>query len=179
LRQAGRLALAASLATLPGPAQAQGNAAPSLGCPLIRAMANVDGGNFRSIRLSMRPPFLAVGPAGMATAGPAADCSAELATDQAYFGCHWDGPNGVDAAVFDAVVSEVSRCLRVRRPTPTGPERNEQIRVIRRSVIDVRAHRGTTGVVVRLLGAPGQQPGGRQWVSLEFTYMVMGPSRVD
>ena len=142
-------------------------------------MANVDGGDFRSIRLSMRSPFLAVGRAGMAVGRPPAECSAELETDQAYFGCNWDGPNGVDAAVFERVVSEVSRCLRVRRPTPTGPEGNEQIRIIRRSVIDIPAHRGTTGIVIRLLGAPGTQPGGRQWVSLEFTYMVLGPSRVD
>lgn len=178
------LALVSSLAALPGLAQAQGNVAPSLGCPLIRAMTNVDGGDFRSIRLSMTPPFLAVGRADTGTAQPAADCSAELSTDEAYFGCHWDGPEGVDPAVFDAVVSEVSQCLRVSPPTATGPEVTDGMRVLKRVVIDIEAPDSMTGITVRLLEVQGRQVGGavagaRQWVVMDINYTVTGPSRVD
>jgi hypothetical protein len=177
-------ALVASLATLPSLAQAQGNSAPSLGCPLIRAMTNVDGGDFRSIRLSMRPPFLAVGRAETATVQPAADCSAELSADETYIGCHWDGPEGVDPTMFDTVVSELSQCLRVSLPTATGPELDDRMRVLKRSMIDIDVPGGTTGITVRLLEAPGQQVGGavagrRQWVVLDINYTVTHPSGLD
>jgi hypothetical protein len=147
-------------------------------------MANVDGGDFRSIRLSMRPPFLAVGRADTATAQPAADCSAELSTDETYIGCHWDGPEGADPTVFDTVVNELSQCLGVSPPTPTGPEQDDRMRVLKRSVIDIEVPGGETGITVRLLEAPGQQVGGvvagrRQWVVLDINYTVTHPSRLD
>jgi hypothetical protein len=173
--------LAASLAALPGVARAQGDGPPYLGCPLIRAMANVDAGNFRSIRLSMTPPFLAVGRTAIASAQPAADCRAVLETDQADFDCSWNGSDGVSPALFDRVVGEVSQCLRVRPPTPTGPEASDHMRVAKRSVFEIRAHRGVTSITVRLIGPQEQSnaAGARQWLVLEFNYRVQGPSRVD
>jgi len=174
MRLGARLVVSAVLIAFPELAGAQAIRPRYLGCPLIRAMTNVDGAEFRAIRLSMSPPYLYVGRPNARETQPQGDCRAYLAADEADFDCSWDGPDDSDQLAFDGLRRELSNCLGIEMPPPSGPRPGDEIRALRRSETDIASRNGMTQVTLRLIeGSAGFL------VGLDITYTRTVESVVD